>query len=252
MDSHTLSKIVHGRVMHSRLNPVGHRFVYPVFFLLLDVNELMQNDSILFGVNRRAPIAFNFSDHGDGRHPREWIRDQLAQHGQPDCRGRILVQSFPRVLGYLFNPVSFWYCFSPTGDVTHIIVEVNNTFGERTCYVLSPDQKTGNYHSIKKDKALYVSPFFPVDGHYQFYFNTDFDRPSATIDYYLDDQLQLKTRVSGKSHDFSKRNLLTALLRQPFLTFSIIVKIHWQALLLWLKKVPLCSRKHTPLKEISR
>lgn len=252
MAGYPLSRIVQGRVMHRRREPVEHRFVYPVFFLLLNCDELETLDSWIFGINRRRPVAFHFADHGDGRDPRIWVQEQLQRAGINDCTGPLWVQTFPRLFGYVFNPVSFWYCQRGDGSVGAIIAEVNNTFGERLCYLLTPDPKTGRYRDVTADKGMYVSPFFPVEGVYRFHFNTDFTGPRVGIDYFKDGRLQLNTAIWGRSNALSNRALLSALLRQPLLTIGVILRIHWQAFHLWRKGVPLFDRTKLSAEEISR
>ena len=128
MGSGTLSRVVTGKVIHRRRHPVENHFVYPVFFLLLRLDELKASTSPFFGVNRKRPVSFNFRDYGDGRDPELWVRELLRENAVNDCDGPIWVQTFPRVLGYLFNPVSFWYCTRQDETVGAIVAEVNNTF----------------------------------------------------------------------------------------------------------------------------
>ena len=252
MESSTVSLVVNGRVMHRRHHPVEHHFEYPVFFLLINIDELETLDNWLFGINRRRPLAFNFSDHGDGGDPRSWVRRELANNGIVDCTGSIRVQTFPRVFGYLFNPVSFWYCERDDGSVGAIIAEVNNTFGERRSYVLTPDAENGAFHSVSAKKHLYVSPFYPVEGYYRFHFNIDFDSPRVRIDYFNGGKLQLNTAVWGKSLRLSTSSLLSALGRHPLMTFGVIIRIHWQALRLWSKGVKLSQRPPPSTEEVTR
>jgi hypothetical protein len=247
-----LSRVVRGQVMHRRRRPVENRFVYPVFFLLLNTDRLEALDSWLFAVNRRRALAFWFADHGDGRDPRLWVREQLARNGISDCTGAIWVQSFPRVFGFVFNPVSFWYCRRGDGSVGAIVAEVNNTFGERHCYVLTPDRQTGRFRDVRAPKALYVSPFYPVRGEYRFHFNTDFDAPRVRIDYFDDGRLQLNTAVWGRARALSSSSLLAALVRQPLLTLGVIARIHWQALRLWVRGVALFDRPTRTVREITK
>ena len=251
MDRHTLSRIVTGMVMHRRHQPVDNRFVYPVFFVLLNLNELDRLGSWLFGINRSRPLAFHFKDHGDGRDPRHWIEGVLQQHGIPMPEGPIWLQTFPRVLGYLFNPVSFWYCTANHGSVRAIVAEVNNTFGERHCYVLQPGAE-GGFRNLTSQKRLFVSPFYPESGEYRFSFNHDFLQPTVSIDYFDEGELQLNTAIWGKSRRLTTSAALQALIRQPLLTFGIISKIHWQALRLWLKQVPLFDRTTPSAEEAPR
>lgn len=252
MAGHPLSRIVRGRVMHRRSEPVQHRFIYPVFFLLLDCAELEGPGSWLFGINRRRPLAFHFADHGDGRDPQVWVREQLRQAGVEGCDGPIWVQTFPRLFGYVFNPVSFWYCLKSDRRVGAIVAEVNNTFGERHCYLLTPDPETGGYTDVYADKRMYVSPFFPVEGAYRFNFNTDFTAPRVAIDYFRNGRLQLNTAIWGRAAPISNRTLLSALLRQPLLTLGVILRIHWQAFQLWRRGLRIFDRNPRSAEEIMK
>lgn len=250
MSDFALSRVISGQVMHRRRQPVENRFVYPVFYMLINIDELETFEgSWLFGINCWRPLAFNFADHGDGQDPRIWVKEQLTRYGIMNCTGSIWVQTFPRVFGYVFNPVSFWFCERADSSIGAIIAEVNNTFGERHCYVLTPDKESGRFNGIWANKKLYVSPFYPQRGGYRFYFNTDFDAPKARIEYYQDGQPQLNTAIWGKSKPISTISLLSAILRQPLLTFGIIVRIHWQALRLWFKGVSLYDRQSSTVKE---
>lgn len=242
MAAQLLSRIARGEVMHRRHQPVRNFFQYPVFFLLINCDELEQLDSWLFGINRARLLGFHFADHGDGRDPRCWVRERLQEAGITDCDGPLWVQTFPRVLGYVFNPVSFWYCQRSDGSTGAILVEVNNTFGDRHCYLLGADPSTGAFRDLRADKRFFVSPFYPVEGWYRFGFTVNLNRPSAQIDYYQQTGLQLSTAIWGRTVAFSRGQLLKALLAQPFLTFGVIIKIHWQALRLWRKGLPLFKR----------
>ena len=252
MESGTLSRVVTGKVMHRRRHPVENHFVYPVFFLLLRLDELKDNSSPFFGVNRKRPVSFNFRDYGDGRDPEIWVREVLRENAVTDCDGPIWVQTFPRLFGYLFNPVSFWYCTRQDETIGAIIAEVNNTFGDKHYYLLTPKSESGDFRGLRAAKRLYVSPFYPVEGEYRFDFNIDFDAPRVKIDYFKDGKLQLNTAIHGKSRRLSGASLAVAIMQQPFLTLGVIVKIHWQALRLWLKGVPLCRRPTSTLEETAK
>ena len=247
-----MSRVVRGRVMHRRHRPVENRFVYPVFYVLLDIDELDGLNSWLFGVNRRRPVSFSFADHGEGGDPRTWLEALLRAHGLAGCDDRIWVQTFPRVLGFLFNPVSFWYCMDADGRLGAVVAEVNNTFGERHCYVLPANPEGDGVDGTSAVKAFYVSPFYPVRGEYRFHINTDFRAPRVRIDYFDDGLLQLNTAIWGRSEPFSAKALLKALARQPLLTLGVVARIHVQALRLWLKGVRLVDRSTHPVEEIPR
>lgn len=250
MASRPLSRLVFGRVMHRRYTPVSNHFNYPVFFLLLNLAELERLDSWLFGINRHRLFSLHFKDYSEGEDPRIWVRQALWKQGVLDCDGDIWLQTFPRLFGYLFNPVSFWYCTRRDGSVGAIIAEVNNTFGDKQLYLLTPNEKNGEFKQIEVKKTMYVSPFYPVAGDYRFFFNTDFAKPRVNIDYYLDDTLQLNTAIWGKAVPLSTSQLLLALFKQPLMSFGVIVKIHWQALRLWLKRIPLFKRPTSSPEEV--
>lgn len=251
MESGVMSRVVFGRVMHRRRLPVENRFIYPVFFLLINLEHEDRLGSWLFGINRRRPLAFHYKDYGDGRDPRLWVRERLAESGIHDCTGGLWLQTFPKVFGYLFNPVSFWYCQREDGGVGAIVAEVNNTFGERHCYVLRP-REDGSFSGIEAEKRLYVSPFYPQRGGYRFHFRIDHMAPRVQIDYYDQGQLQLNTAIWGRSAPLNNRHLLSALLRQPLLTLGVMLRIHWQALRLWLKGVSLTARTSSSIEETAK
>lgn len=251
MAGHTLSRVVQGKVMHFRHLPFKHRFVYPVFFLLMNFDELDRVNSWLFGINRRRPLSINFKDYGDGSDPRIWVRELLKQQGIHDCAKTIWLQTFPRVFGYAFNPVSFWYCARDDGSIGAVIAEVNNTFGDRYCYLLNNSSVDATVE-LNAVKQMHVSPFYPVKGNYRFRFTSDFDAPRVRIDYYQSDELQLNTLIWGKASPLTIRNLLKALLKQPLLTLGVMARIHWQALRLWLKGATFHKRPAPSCEEISR
>lgn len=238
--------------MHRRRLPFENRFVYPVFFLLIHSEEFEQLDSWLFGINRRRPLSLRFSDYGDGRDPRLWVREQLREQGVDDCPGPLWLQTFPRLFGFVFNPVSFWYCERDDGSIGAVVAEVNNTFGDRCCYVLRLPPSDATPPLLRAAKRMHVSPFYPLQGEYRFRFNSDFDRPRVSIDYYQGRELQLSTAVFGEAQPLTPGRLFSALWRQPLLTLGVIGRIHWQALRLWLKGARFHARPTPTHEEISR
>ena len=130
-----------GEVRHARLRPARNAFAYPTYFLMLPMRTLRAHGSEAVALNRRAAISFHDVDHGDGRAPQQggalaWLDELLAAHRIHDATGEAWLHCYPRVFGYTFKPVSFWYCHTPEGVLRAIVVEVNNTFGERHCYLL--------------------------------------------------------------------------------------------------------------------
>lgn len=230
-----------GHVMHKRLRPTVHGFVYPVFFVRLPLSRLDAASHGLFSVDRFNALSFHRRDHGprDGSPLLPWIRTVLKEHGLPD-NGEVVLQTFPRVFGFVFNPVSFWLCHNASGELIAMLAEVSNTFGERHNYLLkNPDgAPLQDGQVLQAEKALHVSPFNKIEGGYRFVLTLNRDVPRIRIDYADTEGPLLLTAVSGKPQGWAPRALLMALLRMPLLTFGVVLRIHWQALRLWLKKVP--------------
>ena len=159
-----------GQVRHARVRPASHRFVYPTYFLLLPMRRLREQPCAALARNRRGLISFHDADHGDARADSlAWLEQLLREHGVHDADGEVWLHCYPRVLGYAFKPVSFWYAHRADGSLVATVVEVNNTFGQRHCYLLhGPELAYG--HDVRAAKVLHVSPFCRVTGHYRFRF----------------------------------------------------------------------------------
>lgn len=240
--------------MHERLRPVKHRFVYPVFYLRLNLARLDELNSVWFGINKRRLVSLQTRDYGprDGSCLYKWIRSLLTEHGI-SADGEILLQTFPRVFGFTFNPVSFWFCYDVQGGLRAVLAEVNNTFGQSHRYLLyvGPNKTIAYGNVLECTKRLHVSPFCEVRGNYRFRFRQTEAASFTAIDYEDDQGLLIKTFVGGHTQAMTSSTLLRALARQPFLTFGIVVRIHWQALRLWIKRVPFYSKPAAPTYSIS-
>ena len=236
------------RVWHMRLRPFKHPLNYDVFSLRLRMDQpeqLAQQTSWLFGVNRRRLVSFMNADHGyrDGSDLNRWLADTLAHAGVDHPGGAVWLQTFPRLLGYVFNPVSFWYLENAKGELRVIVAEVNNTFGQHHHYVLtSPDDtpiQSGQVLTCQK--VFHVSPFCPITGHYRFerVIKTQHNGQTVdrmTIDYFDDEAVQepiIRTGIAVKPEPFTTAGLFKAFLRMPFMTFGVMVRIHWHAFKLW-------------------
>jgi len=254
-----------GTVIHRRLRPVDHRFRYRVFYLRFPLSRIGELRNRLFSLNRFNLFSFHFADHGDGGDPHTWIRGLLAREGVSGADGEIVLQTFPRVLGYVFNPVSFWYCHAADGGLRAILAEVNNTFGERHCYLLEgADPRAGirTGELLRATKVFHVSPFCAVEGSYRFRFvagaGAGTGRPAdalrcvARIDYADQAGDLLHTSVSGAAGPFSAAALLRVCLSHPMMTLGVIARIHWQALRLWLKRVPFHHKPAPPAQTVTR
>ncbi len=234
-----------GQVRHTRVRPVRNAFAYPTYFLMLPLRSLHRDGSQLLAHNRPGAISFFDRDHGDGGdNALAWLDALLRSEGIADATGEAWLHCYPRVLGYTFKPVSFWYCHRGDGALRAIVVEVNNTFGERHCYLL--DQPAYGVE-LRADKVFHVSPFCAVEGGYRFRFMVDPGRSQtvARIDYDDADGLLLQTSVSGALEPLTRAAARRALWRHPAMTLGVIGRIHWQAVKLWCKRVRL-QRKPPP------
>ena len=229
-----------GQVMHRRLRPIVNAFVYPVFYVHLPLRNLAAAHCAIFSVNKPNLLSFRDVDHGprDGSPLLPWIEKLLRDKGLP-YDGEIVLQTFPRVFGFVFNPVSFWFCYDHSRNLIAVLAEVNNTFGGTHSYLLhNHGQPLPEREEIRADKRFHVSPYCTVKGHYEFRFRLDKSAHVVRIDYDDGAGPLLLTAVSGKPAVWRTATLLSALLRMPLLTFGVVVRIHWQALKLWFKKVP--------------
>ena len=246
-----------GRVMHHRRRPAVNAFVYPVFYIQVPLRRLDETNCGIFSVDRRNLLSLHRFDHGprDGSPLLPWIEARLAEQGLV-ADGEILLQTFPRVLGYVFNPVSFWYCHNRAGELIAVLAEVNNTFGGHQNYLLANPggAPLRDGQELTASKLFHVSPFNEVVGRYRFRFRQRGEQQLARIDYDDAEGELLLTSISGKGQAWTAANLRNAFLRMPLLTLGVIARIHWQALKLWLKGVPFRGAHPPPssLQESSR
>jgi len=235
-----------GEVRHARLRPAGHQFAYPTFFVLLPMRAWQHTQTAALPRNRWGWLSFYDRDHGDGgANALAWLDDLLHEQGVHDATGEVWLQTYPRVLGYVFKPVSFWYCHRPDGELAAVVAEVNNTFGERHCYLLSGDDLAWG-RTLRARKVFHVSPFCAVQGHYEFRFMRTDDRVVARVDHGDEQGPLLRTSVSGRLSALTERTARAAVLRMPLLTLGVMARIHWQALQLWLKRVPFFRKPEPP------
>jgi DUF1365 family protein len=235
------SNVIVGKVMHQRLRPVLHRFVYPIFFIRVNLAETDRLGSSVFGINRLRLMSLYFKDYGprDGSDLLIWIR-QLLKKNSIHADGDIFLQTMPRIFGYAFNPVSIWYCHDSQGQLVAVLTEVNSTFGEHHLYLLQEENSQGiqKNSTLTSQKMMHVSPFCEVKGSYEFRFDERANSCLVKIDYKDPEETLINTAIRGKKIAFNNANLIKVLLRQPFLTIGVMWRIHWQALLLWRKRVP--------------
>ena len=245
-----------GHVMHSRLRPRRNRFCYRVFFLRVPLHRLDSLRGPLFSVDRWNLFGFYRRDHGprDGAELLPWIRALLAREGVHSADGEVWLQSFPRMLGYVFNPISFWLCHDRAGRLRAVLCEVNNTFGEHHSYLVAhADQRPirpGDWLCARK--VFHVSPFCEVEGGYRFQFLLEGSACSIRIDYADAHGQLLGTALHGRGQALTVRQLLRAFMLYPWMTVGGMLRIHWQALRVWAKGVPFFGKPPPPAQETTR
>lgn len=249
-------QLVFGEVRHLRLRPTRHAFHYPAFFMQVPAHRLTgaPAGNWLFGLNRRALLSFHERDHGDGRPcTGQWLHDLLADAGIT-ADGAIWLQAFPRVLGYAFKPVSFWHCHNRAGERVASVAEVNNTFGERHCYLLADPRGVPlrQGQTLRADKHFHVSPFCEVTGSYRFRFMETDTRVVARVEHHDAHGPLLLTSMSGERYSLTTRSCLRALLGHPLFTLGVIARIHWQALRLFVRRVPFQTKPAPPARFVTR
>ena len=253
-----------GEVMHRRLRPMQHRFRYRVFSLYVDLDELpyLAKRLRLFSHNRWNLFSFFDRDHGsadgstDDPHPvREWVDRQLDAAGI-DCQGgKITLLCFPRLFGFVFNPLSTFFCHDRNGDLKAILYEVSNTFSQRHSYLLPCDNsaRRNTPAAINQtcEKRLYVSPFIGMSATYRFRVKVPDERLSILIRQGTTEGKQLVAAHIGRRVPLTDANLINAFVRYPLMTVKVVAAIHWEAFRLWRKGAKLVSRPAPPAHEVT-
>jgi hypothetical protein len=246
-------------VMHNRFGPKRNKFNYSVFYLASSVSKLSElQSSWIFGVNSPGLMSFYDRDHGerDGSDVGKWVCGVFSDHGVEVSKENVLLVCLPRVLGYVFNPVSFWYALDPAEfSIRAVLCEVSNTFGEHHWYICVPPdgEPLGKKDWIEGKKLFHVSPFLGREGTYRFRFQAAEGKIGAWIDYIdPDGQKILGTSVTGTLIPAVPKNLIKAFLQYPWVTLKVIALIHWQALKLVLKGIKYSTKPEQYRQKVSR
>lgn len=232
-------------VFHRRLRPKQHEFLYRVFYFFLDLDELDEAARRLkiFSVNRPNLYSLRDKDHfqyeGKVRPIAQNMREFLERSGCPlEAGGSIRMLCFPRMLGYVFNPVTLYFCHNADGTPHTSVVEVGNTFRELKPYLVPHTADGPSDFEIRVPKHYYVSPFSPVDLDFHFRFHLPDGRLRVFIDDYDAEGKVLISTLTGQRRDLTFANLLKFTAKFPLVTLKVIWLIHWQAFRLWLKRIP--------------
>ena len=247
-----------GQVRHSRLRPAMNAFSYGVFTLMLPLRAIGDGPlgSKLCARNRFHLLSFHDRDHGDGKTPLlPWIETLLRTEGIADADGEIWLQTFPRVLGYVFNPVSFWFCHRQDDTLRAILVEINSNHGTRHCYLLENEGDMLRWGAeLQAKKVFQVSQLSKIEGDYRFRFlrttrseqGAAVERIVSHVEYHDNEGLLISASISGEVKPLSDLRLAWAFFRYPLMTLAVFARIHWQTLKLLVRGVPYYGRRGTP------
>ena len=234
--------------MHNRLEPKKNRFHYSVFMFYLDLDEIDFITKKLWLMSRNRFNVFNFREKDHLQFPREapdtskTVKQQIVEYlrseGIEIGNGKIMLLTNLCTLGYQFNPVSFYYCFDEAGKPLCSVVEVCNTFKEMKPYFLSGERLSGNKFHLNTTKYFYVSPFIDMDTNFDFSLHIPNEKLNIRIDDYKEGRRFFISTLTGTKKKLNDARLLWYTLRFPLITLKVITLIHWQALILWLKKIP--------------
>ena len=243
--------------MHRRLLPFRHRFVYRLFSVLLDLDDIpkLSKRLRLFSHNRLNLFSYHDRDHGarDGSPIRYWVNAYLREAGFDPTEFRIMTHCFPRVLGYVFNPLTIYFCYSANETLRAVLYEVKNTFGEQHGYLVPVKfDRKGDQPIVQScEKSFYVSPFIEMDATYRFRLKEPRQRLSILIRQSLTDGETLVATHTAGRRPLDDANLARAFLIYPFMTIKVIVGIHWEALMLWIKGARYYTRPAPPSAPVS-
>ncbi|MDQ3048976.1 MAG: DUF1365 domain-containing protein [Bacteroidota bacterium] len=242
--------------MHHRLEPKQHRFHYNVFMFYIDLDEI---DTLAKKLKLFSKNKFNFFSFRDNEHlqlpleapdksksTKEHILDFLKQNGVNEKVSRMMLLTNLNVLGYNFNPVSFYYCYDEQDQPLCVVAEIGNTFGEMKPFLLTRDNLTGSNFHLNTTKYFYVSPFIDHDTNFDFNLGIPGEKLNIRIDDFKEEKRFFISTLTGVQKPLTNSNLLLYGLRFPLITLKIISLIHWHALKLWLKKIPYRKKAENP------
>ena len=234
------SYIYTGSVIHKRFKPKIHSFNYKVFSLLIDLSEidLLNKNLKIFSYNKFNIISFFNKDHGprDGSSLKNWVVNNLKKNNIETNDIQIKILCYPRIFGYVFNPLSIFYVYDKNSDLISILYEVKNTFGEQHTYIFKTKKENNLIQHVCK-KKFHVSPFIQMNCVYFFRLLKPGNKISVIIDVQDPEGKILYTSQDGIKSELNNNNLITSYLKHPLMTFKIIMAIHFEAFKLWIKRI---------------
>ena len=240
------SSIYIGNVIHKRFKPKIHFFKYKVFSILLDISEIDILDKSLkiFSYNKFNIVSFYDADHGprDGTSIKEWVIKNLNDNRINTENIKIKLLCYPRIFGYVFNPLSVFFIYNKKSELISILYEVKNTFGEQHTYIFKTKENE-NYIKHTCKKKFHVSPFIEMDCAYFFKILKPSEKISVIIDQYDEEGKLLYASQDGDRIELNNKNLVLSYLRHPLMTFKIIVAIHFEAFKLWTKGIKFVKKR---------
>jgi len=243
-----------GNVVHKRFKPKKHFFKYSVFSIFLDLDEIneLEKEISFFSYNKFNILSFFDKDHGnrDGSSIKDWIIQVLQKKNISTKNIKIKILCYPRIFGYVFNPLSIFFIYDTDSNPIAILYEVKNTFGEQHTYVFKINIKDRHISNNCK-KKFYVSPFMDLESKYFFKVLIPNERLSVIIDQRDKEGKLLFASQDGERVKISSKNLLISYLKHPLMTLKIISAIHYEALKLWIKGVKLVKKNFKIKNKIS-
>ena len=240
------SAIYNGQVIHKRFKPKVHYFKYEVFSLLIDLSELEILDKKVnfFSYNKFNLISFYEKDHGDrdGSSLTLWVKKNLEKYNIQAKDIKIKILCYPRIFGFVFNPLSVFYIYNLQDQLISILYEVKNTFGEQHTYLFKVT-KDANLIQNNCSKKFHVSPFIEMNCNYFFRLLKPGNKISVIIDQYDNEDQILYASQDGTRSDFNTQHLIKSYLKHPIMTFKIILAIHFEAFKLWAKGIKFIKKK---------
>lgn len=243
------SRLYECTVMHLRLHPKVHGFVYRLFLFHLDLDELPVIAARIPFFSHNTPNIYSLDDRDyiqlHSRGIRENILTFLQSEGFPERPAKIHLLTLPRLFGYTFNPVSIFFCLDAANRPLVSVVQVGNTFGELKPFLVPLDPSGTGFH-LRAPKNYYVSPFSALDLEFDFRFDLPDHTLRVLIDDYTNGEKTLVSSLTGRSLPLTTWNLASLSLKYPLVTLKVILLIHWEALRLWMKKIPFQMKEAEP------